>query len=346
MVRVVPGKVTLKEVAESAGVDTATASRALSADKRSLVRPSTRQRVIEAAQALGYRGNSQASALRRGRTGTVGVIVADLSNPFIGPVLRGVASMLDSRDLLPIMTETRDAPDGLERICDRLLSQGVDGIIATAGRSRDRSVLTKVAAEVPIVLAVRGLPGSGIPEVSHDDVTGGRMAGEHLASLGHEHFAQLMGPGDISSFQGRGHGFRNAVHTAGATCLDVVGSGRLPTVDEGRQLMSTLLATAEHLPTAVFAHNDSLAIGAIAALRDRGLDCPGDISVVGYNDVPLTEHIYPPLTTIRLPGYQLGRLAAEHLLAGIEGTEVTTDRIVLAPELVVRASTRELDPHR
>lgn len=337
------GRVTLKDVAESAGVDTATASRALSADKRSLVRPSTRLRVLEAAERLGYRGNSQASALRRGRTGTVGVIVADLSNPFIGPVLRGITSMLGSQDLLPIMTETRDASDVLERICDRLLSQGVDGIIVTAGRYRDRGVLKQVAAEVPTVLAVRGLPGSGIPEVSHDDLTGGRMAAQHLLSLGHERLAQLMGPVDIWSFEGRGQGFRDAVQVAGATCLDISGAGRLPTIVEGRELMTALLSRDGEPPTAVFAHNDSVAIGAIAALREHGLDCPRDVSLVGYNDVPLTEYITPSLTTIRLPGYQLGRLAAESLVAAIQGADATPGRVMLSPELIVRESTQHVD---
>ena len=207
--------VTLKDVAERAGVDVSTASRALSADKSSLVKATTRNRVLAAAEELGYRGNLQASALRRGRTGTVGVIVADLGNPFIGPVLRGIAGTLGSRDLLPIMTETRDLSSELAKVCDKLLAQRVDGIIATAGRYGDRALLKRVAREVPLVLAVRDLPGSGIPAISHDDVTGGRLAARHLLDLGHTRLAQLEGPEDIWSFEGRGQGFRDTVHAAG-----------------------------------------------------------------------------------------------------------------------------------
>lgn len=336
--------VTLKDVAQRAGVDVSTASRALSADKSSLVRAATRNRVLAAAEELGYRGNLQASALRRGRTGTVGVIVADLGNPFIGPVLRGIAGTLGNRDLLPIMTETGDLSSALAKVCDKLLAQRVDGIITTAGRYGDRALLKRVAREVPLVLAVRDLPSSGVPAISHDDVTGGRLAAEHLLDLGHTRFAQLEGPEDIWSFEGRAQGFRDAVHAAGAVCDDIRQSIRLPTIEAGQQLATELLGRDRPLPTAVFAHNDTMAIGAIATLRERDIRVPEDVSVIGYNDSPLTEHIQPPLTTVRLPGYELGRLAAELVLTHIDGAESTTERVVLAPELVVRRSTAAPNP--
>jgi LacI family transcriptional regulator len=331
--------VTLRDVAERAGVDVSTASRALSSDRSSLVNRATRLRVLEAAETLGYRANLQASSLRRGRTGTVGVIVADLSNPFIGPVLRGIANALGSRDLLPIMTETRDSSDELAQVCRKLLAQRVDGLITTAGRNQDRPLLKRVAQEVPTVLAVRQLPGSGIPAISHDDVAGGRMAAEHLLSIGHTHLAQLMGPRDIWSFEGRAAGFREAVRAAGATCLDIESSLRLPTREAGIILAHELLQQPGPPPTAVFAHNDTIAIGALSVFRKSGLECPDDISIVGYNDVPLADQINPPLTTIRLPGYELGHLAAELMVNRIDGAEATTNAVVLASELIVRSST-------
>jgi LacI family transcriptional regulator len=331
--------VTLKAVADHAGVNVSTASRALSPDKSSLVSPTTRLRVVEAAHKLGYRANLQASSLRRGRTGTIGVIVADLSNPFIGPVLRGIANALGSRDLLPIMTETRDSSDELARVCHKLLAQRVDGVITTAGRYQDRALLKGVADEVPTVLAVRQLPNSGIPTISHDDVAGGRLAAEHLVSLGHTQLAQLMGPSDIWSFEGRGVGFREAAAAAGASCVDIQASIRLPTQEAGRVLGNELLTRIERLPTGVFAHNDTIAIGAIAALREGGLECPDDVSIVGYNNVPLTDQIRPPLTTVRISGYELGRLAADLVVTRIEGAEATTNAVMLAPELIIREST-------
>jgi LacI family transcriptional regulator len=331
--------VTLRDVAERAGVNVSTASRALSPDKSSLVRSATRTRVLAAAVELGYRGNLQASALRKGRTGTVGVIVADLSNPFIGPVLRGIAGTLNNRDLLPVMTETGDVSSALAKVCGKFLAQRVDGIVTTAGRYGDRALLKQVAREVPLVLAVRDLPGSGIPAISHNDVMGGRLAAEHLLDLGHTRFAQLEGPEDIWSFEGRAQGFRHSVHAAGATCDDIRRSIRLPTIDAGRRLATELLDRGGPLPTAVFAHNDTMAIGAMATFRERGIRVPEDISVIGYNDSPLTDQIEPPLTTVRLPGYELGRLAAELVLTHIDGAESTTERVVVAPVLVVRRST-------
>lgn len=331
--------VTLKDVAERAGVDVSTASRALNPEKSSIVAPATRLKVMEAAQVLGYRTNLQASALRRGRTGIIGVIVADLGNPFIGPVIRGVAHALGGRGMLPIMTETRDSSTEFAMICDKLLAQRVDGVITTAARYGDRALLGRVAADVTTVLAVRGLPGTGIPSISHDDPVGGRLAAEHLLSLGHRRVAQLMGPQDIWSFEGRARGFREAIEAAGATCDDIQSRTPLPTLQAGRQLTDDLLARDAELPTAIFAHNDSMAIGALAVLREHGIECPADVSLIGYNDVPLTGYVDPPLTTIRLPGYELGRLAAELVISPSGGSDSAAGMVQLAPELVVRAST-------
>lgn len=333
--------VTLKDVAEHAGVDVSTASRALSSDKRSLVNAATRRRVLEAAETLGYRGNLQASALRRGRTGVIGVVVADLSNPFIGPVLRGIATGLGGQGLLPIMTETRDSSEELAKICEKLLAQRVDGVICTAGRYGDRATLKRLAKEVPTVLAVRHWPNSGITSVSHDDVGGGRLAAEHLLSLGHTKLAQLMGPQDVGSFEGRTRGFSGAISEAGRECTLIDDIIHLPTLDAGRALMETLLdQTDSDRPTGVFAQNDSIAIGALNLARERGLGCPDDISIVGYNDVPLTAHLTPALTTIKLPGYEVGRLSAEMVATSIEASHQSAHTVTLAPELIVRESTR------
>ncbi|MFP5487034.1 MAG: LacI family DNA-binding transcriptional regulator [Acidimicrobiia bacterium] len=336
--------VTLRDVAEHVGVNVSTVSRALSSDRSSLVSPETRARVRAAAAQLGYRGNVQATALRRGRTGTIGVIVADLSNPFIGPALRGISTALGNQGLLPIMTESRDSSEQLGRICDKLLAQRVDGIIVTAGRFGDEALLRRVANEVPLVLAVRQLPHSGLHTIAHDDLAGGRAAAEHLLELGHTRLAQLIGPQDIYSFRARGIGFRETVAAAGHACDDVAAGIVLPTLSAGRDLMNALLERTDgELPTAVFAHNDSIAVGALSAMRQAGLRCPDDISLVGYNDTPLTEYLTPALTTVRLPGYELGRLAAELVVTLSEGSMTTTKTVTIAPELVVRESTRPIE---
>ena len=335
--------VTLKDIAEKLGVDVSTVSRALSPDKQSLVNPATRRRVVTAAEKLGYRGNRQASALRRGRTSIIGVVVADLSNPFIGPVLRGIANGLGGQGQLPIMTETRDSSEELAQICDKLLAQRVDGVICAAGRHGDRAMLKRLAQETPTVLAVRHWPNSGITSVTHDDVEGGRLAAEHLLSLGHTRIAQLMGPQDIGSFEDRTRGFSRAIDEAGAECVLVDESIHLPTLDAGRNLMSALLdQTGSDHPTAVFAQNDSIAIGAMQLARERGIECPDDVSIVGYNDIPLTAYLTPALTTVKLPAYEVGRLAAQLVAALIEEPGRSVSTVTLPPELVVRESTRSV----
>ena len=336
-------RVTLKDVAEQAGVDISTVSRALSDDRANLVNATTRVRVIQAAEKLGYRGNLQASALRRGRTKTIGVVVADLSNPFIGPVLRGISQGLDGRRLLPIMTESRDSSETLGRVCELLLAQRVDGVICTAGRTADKTTLTRLAKETPTVLAVRRWANSKISSVSHDDQQGGRLAAEHLIAFGHTRVAQLVGPRDIGSFEDRTTGFADEIARLGGECLDIESDVHLPTFDAGRELMAALLdTTGPELPTAIFAQNDSMAVGAMHLANERGIACPQDLSIIGYNDAPLTAHLTPALTTIRLPGYEVGRLAAELVVSLIEDFTQPASSVMLAPDLVVRDSTRAL----
>jgi LacI family transcriptional regulator len=332
--------VTLRAIADELGLNVSTVSRALSKDRGSLVSASTRARVLEAAGRLGYTENVQARSLRTGRTGTIGVIVADLSNPFVGPVLRGIENALGGRGQLPITTESRDSPTVLKRVCDQMLSQRVDGVITTAGRLSDRVTLRDLADRIPTVLAVRDIPGSKIPAVSHDDELGGRLAAEHLISLGHRRIAQLRGPSDIWSFEGRSRGFLETAAAHGLHVIDVEGSTPLPTIEAGHRLMQSLLdSSPSDPPTAVFAHNDSMAVGAKAALAANDLSVPYDVSIIGYNDIPLTEYLSPPLTTIRLPSYELGRLAAELVTSLIEREGASVESVSVAPKLVVRETT-------
>ena len=331
--------VTLQDVARMAGVHPSTASRALDPAKAALVSPQTRARVQNVARDLGYRGDIVAMGLRRGRTRTIGVVVAHLGNPYIAPVIHGIETVLEGRGLMPVVADSRDESPRLSKILDHLLSRRVDAIITTAVRAGDAATMEKVAGEVPVVLAVRTLPRTNLASVCTDDDHGGRAAAQHLAALGHTRVAQLRGPEDISSFSQRGAGFASAASRAGLDVTDVRETAIAPTVDEGARLMRLLLAGGPTMPTGVFAHNDLMAIGAIDVLRQNGLTCPGDVSVVGYNDAPLVDHLDPPLTTIRIPGYELGRLAAERAVEMIDQPTFRPSRLSLEPELVERGST-------
>jgi LacI family transcriptional regulator len=329
-------KVTLKDIAERAGVHVSTASRALDPQKSSLVGGGTRARVRAAADELGYRGDALASGLRRGRTSTFGVVVADLGNPFIAPVVRGIENSLDGRGLMALVSESQDDHTRMSRVLDNLLSRRVDAIITTAARAGDERLLRGVAAQVPLVLAVRDLPDADLVAVTHDDERGGRLAAEHLLASGHRRVAQLRGPRDISNFHGRAEGFRRRLAESGAELLEVDHIAAHPILSEGRRLMERLFALYEDLPTAVFAHNDLMAFGALEALRAHGLACPQDLALIGYNDTQMTTFTAPPLTTIRLPGYELGRLAADAAIVLIENEGRHPPRLSLPPVLVPR----------
>lgn len=332
-------KVTLKDVAALAGVHTSTASRALDPAKGALVHPDTLARVREAAEQLGYQGDSVASGLRRGRTNTLGIVVADLGNPFNAPVIRGIENHLEGRGFMALIAETRDDHDRMSRVLGNLTARRADAVIVTSARTGDEQLLTRAHQQQPIVLAVRNLPGSALPTISHDDERGGRLAAEHLLEHGHRRIAQLCGRPDISSFRERAEGFRRALRTAGLAAIEVDEVATRPVLDEGRRLMQLLLNRRGQPPTAVFAHNDLMAFGALQALAAHGRSCPEDVAVVGYNDTPMTAFTDPPITTLRLPGYELGRMAADTAVMLIEDHEQPSTTLALPPELVPRHST-------
>ena len=330
---------TLKDIAELTGVHPSTVSRALDPARANMVNPETRARVRTAAEELGFRVDAVASGLRRGRTMALGIIVADLGNPFAAPVIRGIENNLESHGYLAFITETQDDTARLTRVIDHLLSRRVDAIITLAARAGNEYVLQRAAQEVPVVLAVRNLPKSRLPGVVHDDHHGGRLAADHLLDLGHRRVSQLRGPQDISSFLGRGSGFGDRIRAAGAELIDIKSDATSPSADEGRRLTKELLRQRSDMPSGIFAHNDMMAMGAIQELRSAGCDVPADVSVIGYNDSLLTTFTDPPLTTIALPGYELGRFAAEAAFTQLDdpGREPTV--LTLPPRLVARRST-------
>jgi LacI family transcriptional regulator len=334
-----PKAATLKDVAREAKVHPATASRALDPDREYLVNAETRDRVQRAAAALGYQVNSFAQSLRKGSSGMVGVAVADVANPFLPPVLRGIEQEIRTEGLLLLIAETHDDSATLGEILDHFNSRRVDALIVCAAHHGDLGKVRAVAESVPVVLAVRSLEGADLPTVTHDDVLGGQLAARHLVDLGHRRVAQLRGPGDVSSFIGRAAGFGSVLATTTARDVSLDGAARTPNAAEGFRLASQLLDGGTDRPTAIFAHNDLMAVGALDALRQHGLRCPEDVSVVGYNDAPMSDHLSPALTSIRLPSLELGKRAARWALAAVHGEALTARVEKLPPELVPRASS-------
>jgi len=333
-------KVTLRDVAELAGVHVSTASRALDSTGPSRIGSDTAEKVRSAAAELGYSRDLLASGLKRGKTKSVGVVIANHDNPYNVGVIRGVTRVLEADDFVPLVAETGESKERFERLLRHLVGRRVDAVITAAVHLDGGEMLGRLLGdEVPVVLAGRGLPGGEYSSVVHDDVTGGLLAGEHLLALGHRRVAQIAGPDDIEPFVHRAEGFSAAVAAGGGEEIAGSGPGSVtPTFEEGRRMMSGLLDVPVR-PTGVFVPSDVMAVGALDAIAAARLRCPEDISVVGYNDVRMARFVAPPLTTIEMPAEELGAEAARMALAAIEDAAAPRRLVVLPARLIVRRST-------
>jgi len=333
-------KVTLRDVAAAAGVHVSTASRALDTAGTSRIGTATTERVRSVAAELGYSRDLLASSLKRGVTQTVAVIVADLDNPLNARVIRGIARVLEADDFVPLVAETGESRDRFEKLLDHFGRRRVDALISLAALlDGDEILARKVGDDMPGGRAGRGLPDADYNTVRHDDVAGGTLAAEHLASLGHRRVAQVDGPVDIDAFVRRAAAFSAAAGARGMEEVEPPAPGSVtPTFVEGRRLMGALLDLSRR-PTGVFAPSDVMAVGALDAISERGLRCPEDISVVGYNDLPLSRFVAPPLTTIELPAEELGAEAARMALESIADPTTRGRAVTLPARLVVRRST-------
>lgn len=335
---------TMRDVAERADVHLSTASRALDPQQSGRLAAETVRRVAAAAAELGYAPDLLAAGLKRRRTRTVGVVVADFENPFTGPLSRGVGSVLAEHEHVALFAETEERGDRLEAILKHFSQRRADAIVVTAAHVGDGAILTAAMRDVPIVLAIRGVPEIELPTVLHDDFNGASLAAAHLLDQGHARFAQLCGPADIDTFQRRRDGFTARLARERLRPVTGGSSATAPTAAEGRRLMELVLteaaATSTKPPTAVFAPSDVMAVGAIEALVAHGLSCPTDVSIVGYNDIPLVGHLSPPLTTIRLHSEELGRTAGRLALQVIADPGLTNEVLRLPAVLVERGSTR------
>jgi len=332
-------RVTLKDVALQAGVHPGTASRALNVDTRELVNEETARRVLEAAAELGYRPNPIARGLKTSRSYTVGVLIPDLTNPLFPPIVRGIQDRLEEAAYTPLIANTDNDTDRERADFEAMRARHVDGLITATAR-RDRGLPPGLEdVEMPIVLVNRRLEDGGRPSVVADDRAGVALAVEHLASLGHRRIAHLAGPQELSTGHLRLDGFHQAMAAAGLEVdPDLVLIGSAFVESEGERLCNELLERAPDV-TAIFAGNDLMAIGCYDVFVERGINCPGDVSVVGYNDMPFVGWFDPPLTTVHLPHYKIGACAADLLLAQLRDPDTEPQQVMVDPELVVRGST-------
>ena len=330
---------TLADIALHAQVHKTTASRALDPERRHMVSPEVVGRVEAAARALNYRVNRAASALRTGRSGTVGVLLPDITNPVFPPILRGIEQALAAEGFFVLVADTgnEQAPD---QAADRMLAQRVEGLIIATSSLHDPLVERLVRDQVKVVLVNRRDEDGSLPAVVSDDMLGMNLAVDHLVSIGHRRIAHLSGPLALSTGSLRQAGFRQAMAAHG---LEPAGYAECDaySCDAGEDGTRRLLGTAAEF-TAIVAANDLIALGAIQALQAQGRRVPQDVSVVGHNDMPLMDRVSPPLTTVRILHYEMGFRAARLLLDSLRGVPGTTSTVVLRPELVVRGSSAPL----
>ena len=333
-------QVTMRDVARTAGVHPGTVSRVLNPRTRPLVNPATADRVEQVAREMGYSLNPIARGLKTRRTFSVGVLIPDLTNPLFPPIIRGIERVLDAAGYTALVASTDGEPARERQRLEALIARQVDGfVIATAAR-RHPVVADAIASDLAVVLVNRTIEGEGVFAVVPDDRRGSAMAVDHLAALGHTRIAHIAGPqadnhrppalprlrrGD----GGRRHAGRPQPDRPGRGVHDrrrhegrARAAGRGPIRRPGSWRRTTCSRSAPTRPCA-----------------RPACDCPQDVSVVGFNDMPFADRFAPPLTTIHIPHGQIGARAAELLLERIEDPAATPQTLVFEPTLRVREST-------
>jgi LacI family transcriptional regulator len=330
---------TLRDVAQLAGVHPATASRALNPQTRPLVNADTARKVLRAAASLGYQPNPIARSLKTARTSTVGLVIPDLTNPLFPPIVRGIENVLTPAGYSAWIVNTDNDPVREATQIESLRSRQVEGLIIATAR-REHPLLVRLhQMGVRMVLINRRVDGLELPSVTGDDDAGIGMAVTHLAGLGHTRIAHLAGPQQTSTGVARARAFRHAVRDLG---LDddpalVVECGYW-SENEGAKALRRLLDAGTSC-TAIVAGNDLIALGCYDVFAERGMRCPDDMSVVGFNEMPFLDKMNPPLTTVSIPHYELGSEAGRLLLDAIEDPDRLPRSVRLPASLVIRAST-------
>jgi LacI family transcriptional regulator len=324
------------DVAQRAEVSIGTVSNVLNNPER--VAPETRKRVLRAIEELGFVRNEAARQLRAGRSRTIGLVILDVGNPFFTDVAAGVESAAAEKGLSVILCNSGSDTVREDHYLSLLQEQRAYGILITPLTERNTRVEELRRSGTPVVLVDRGSTRRQC-SVSVDDVAGGEFAVAHLIGLGHRRITFVGGPPDINQVANRLAGARQAAATGG-TRVSVIETTGL-NVAAGRQTGALIAAMSPRdRPTAVFCANDLLALGLLQEMTRRRIAVPGDLAIVGYDDIDFAAAAAVPLTSVRQPRSQLGRAAAELLIEEVSAPERHQHRqVVFEPELVVRESS-------
>jgi len=331
-------RATIKDVAAEAGVHPSTVSRVLTDHAGSSIKPATREVVLAAATRLGYRPSVLARGLRLRQTMTLGMLVPDITNPFFSSIIKGAEHAARSRGYNVILCNSEDDPER-EAVClHQLREHQVDGLLIASSQMADDTIEELRADGYPFVLLNRATHNAEDLAVVVDNHTAAAEVIGYLAGLGHRRIGHVAGPLNTTTGIDRLAGYRAAVRELGlADDVALVIEADSFSIEAGHSALERMLAGPAE-PTALFAANDLIAIGMIQLLRETGIAVPGDLSVVGFNDIPLAGLLQPALTTVRVPQLDMGVTGARLLIDRLENRPIDDVRLTLPTELIVRSS--------
>jgi LacI family transcriptional regulator len=324
---------TIRDVAREAGVSVATVSRVF--NDSGPVRAETRQRIIDVARRLRFSPNTAARSLSTRRTNTIGVLLPDLYGEFFSEVIRGIDQTVQQHGCHALVSSSHNERSEVEAAL-RAMRGRVDGLIVMAPEIDAATLAANVPDRIPLVLLNTPLTDGSYASLDVDNYGGARQVTEHLLGLGHRRIAFIAGGERNHDSQERRRGFRDALaRDSAAEALELAGDF---TEAAGFEAARALLADGR-LPDAIFAANDSMAVGVLSALGQRGVRVPDDVAVVGFDDIPIAQYTTPPLTTVRVAIASLGARAAERLFRAIQAPfPAERGQEILPTDLVVRGS--------
>ncbi|MGQ9632523.1 MAG: LacI family DNA-binding transcriptional regulator [bacterium] len=328
--------VTIKDIAERAGVSANTVSRAL--NNRPEISEETKRRILKIAEEAGYIPNSLARGLVSRRTKTIGVTVGDNRNPFFAGIVKAIEDRARERGYNIILCNTDEECDREKEAIRLLREKMVDGLLITPVDRRGEYIRELKRAGTPFVLISRYLDDIETDYVINDNVNGAYQAVKYLIERGHKRIGLIAGPPQISPATDRFKGYRKALDESGIGFDESLVKWNNVKIEDGQRSAKELLEM-EGRPTAIFAFSDFVALGALRAIRDAKLKIPRDIGLVGYDDVEFSEFLEVPLTTVHQPRARMGIVATDILIDKIEGKGPGgAQQVVIQPELVVRES--------
>jgi len=328
-------RITIKDVAREAGVSHMTVSRVI--NKKTNISEKTRFRVLEAIRKLGYKPNTIARSLVMKKTRLIGMIVPDINNPFFSAMVRGTEKVTHENDYNTILGDTEGSVRNEASYLDLMVQRMVDGVVLAAPRMDDAQLI-QYRELIPLVVIDRHIENTGITHVWANNVEGARRGMEHLIGLGHRRIGFISGPVNVQVSLMREEGYRKALETRGISFdPDLVIRGDF-LFEGGYKSLDKFLGLSSP-PTGVFCSNDIMALGLLKRAKERGVNVPGDLSIVGFDNIELSSLISPPLTTVHHPIIEMGKTGVRLLLNRIVQDTNEVDEVRMKNDLIVREST-------